>query len=151
MIEQTINSPLQDNEADAAKEHILVVEPDLCERRVLQLALGENYAFCFAGDIDTALRVPGGLQCKVAIFDAGAASARDIAELCRFKAGNALEIPIILLASDNSFEIERKVAAIGVFYHLVRPYSVKDLEELIEAALRYWQRTFGWTNEGDKA
>jgi DNA-binding response OmpR family regulator len=42
------------------------------------------------------------------------------------------------------------VAEIGVFYYLIKPYSVKDLEELIEAALRYWKKTFGWTLSGDK-
>jgi len=142
--------PAGDKEPIPAKENILVVQPDLSERRTLQSALGENYTFYFAGEVDTALRILGDFHCKAVIFDAGGASLQDIGGLIRFKAGNSMERPIILLAANNSFEIEKKIAAIGVFYHLLRPYSVKDLDELIGAALRYWNMHFSWTTSQGK-
>lgn len=150
MVEQIIKSLAQDKKVGPIKENILVIQKDLAERRVMQLVFSQKYTLYFARDIETAIPIGRNFSCKVVIFDASSASSNVISELIRFKAGISMESPIILLASKNTFEIEKKVAAIGVFYHLIRPYSVKDLEELIEAALRYWQRTFGWTRAVEK-
>jgi DNA-binding response OmpR family regulator len=151
MIEQTEKSPMQDKKRLPIKENILVIQPDLSERKIVQLVFNKKYNLCFADDVDTAIRTGRDFPCKVMVFDAGIVVQHTLDEVSRLKAANQVESPIILLASNNTFEIEKKIAAIGVFYHLVRPYSVIDLENLIEAALRYWQRTFGWTNAGDKA
>lgn len=150
MIEKIIKSPANDKKAGPIMENILIIQKDLSERRIMQLVFDGKYSLYFARDIETAIPIGRNFSCKAVIFDAGTIDTDTFAELRRFKAANEMESPIILLASNNTFEIEKKVAAIGVFYHLIRPYSVKDLEELLEAALRYWQRTFGWTNAGDK-
>jgi DNA-binding response OmpR family regulator len=142
---------MQNKKADPTRECILVMQPDPMEQELLSLAFGNKYGLLFTGGVDQALQVGRTIPHKVVIFDAGNAHPHDLSELHRFKSGNNLERPIILLTSNNSIEIEMRVAVIGVFYYLIRTYSVKDLEELIEAALRYWQRTFGWANVGNKS
>jgi DNA-binding NtrC family response regulator len=117
---------------------------------MLSTVFGDKYGLFFAGGVDQALQINRSVPHKVVIFDAGSAHAHDLSELERFKIEIQPETPIILLASNNSAAIEMKVAEIGVFYHLIRPFPVKDLEEIIVAALRYWYRTFGWTTVGDK-
>lgn len=142
---------MPDKKTTPVKENILVIQKDLSERRIMQLAFNEKYILYFARDVDVAVRIGRNFPCKVVIFDAGSATASIISELSWFKTANSMENPIILLASNNSFEIESSIAGIGVFYHLVRPFSVKHLDELIQAALHYWQRTFDWTKTGDKS
>lgn len=134
---------------DKMKECILVIQSDSSEQKMLFTALSGRYGLFFAGGVDQALQINRSVPHKVVIFDAGCAHPLDLTELERFKSGNHPDTPIILLASNNSAAIEMKVAEIGVFYHLIRPYPVKDLEVLIVAALRYWHRTFGWTTVGD--
>lgn len=141
---------MQDTMAAPVKESILVIQPDLAERRILQLVFNGRYILYFAAEVDRAIRINRNFHCKVVVFDAGTVVPHALTDVSRFKAANEMESPIILIASNNSFEIEKKVADIGVFYHLIRPYSVKDLEELIEAALCYWQRIFGWTRVREK-
>jgi DNA-binding response OmpR family regulator len=140
---------MQKTTTDTTKESILVIQSDPAEQNMLSMAFGAQYGLYFAGDVDQALQIGRDVPHKVVIFDAGSALPHDLSELARFKSGNRQETPIILLASNNSAAIEMKVAEIGVFYHLIRPYPVKDLEELIEAALRYWKRTFGWKISGE--
>lgn len=141
---------MRNKKTDPEKERILVMQPDLAEQEKLRMVFGDKYRLFFTEWVDQALQVGRSIPYKVVIFDAGSTQSRDLSELERFKSGNRLETPVILLASNNSTAIEMKVAEIGVFYYLIRPYSVKDIEELIEAALRYWQRTFGWTRGKNK-
>jgi DNA-binding NtrC family response regulator len=142
---------MQKTTTDPTRESILVIQSDPSEQKMLTTAFSAKYGLFFTNGVDQALQTNGrNVPYKVVIFDAGSAHPHDLLELERFKSGDRLETPIILLASNNSVEIEMKVAEIGVFYYLIKPYSVKDLEELIEAALRYWKKTFGWTLSGDK-
>jgi DNA-binding response OmpR family regulator len=140
---------MQNASTDQMKECILVIQSDPSEQKMLTTAFSGKYGLFFAGGVDQALRIDRTIPLKVVIFDAGSAHPHDLSELKRFKSGNHQETPIILLASDNSAAIEMKVAEIGVFYYLIRPYSVKDFEELIAAALRYWKRIYGWKSSGE--
>jgi DNA-binding response OmpR family regulator len=141
---------MQNATINRKKERILVIQSDPAEQKILSTAFGGRYWLFFAGGVDQALQINRSVPYKAVIFDAGSAHSHDLSELRRFKSGNRRETPIILLASDNSASIEMRVAEIGVFYYLIRPYSVKDLEELIKAALRYWQRIFGWERFGEE-
>jgi DNA-binding NtrC family response regulator len=127
------------------KDGVLIMQADPVEREVLLKKFSGAYDISFAAEAKQAFRTNGDCRHKVIIFDAGDAGPRDLAGLSRLKSGDPMERPIILLTSHNTIEIEKKVAGIGVFYHLIKPYSAEDLKELIQAALRYWQRTFGWT------
>jgi DNA-binding NtrC family response regulator len=142
---------MQNATTDQMKERILVIQSDPAEKSELSVALGDRYVLYFAEGIDQALQISRTVPHKVVIFDASDANPHELSELHRFKSGYLPERPIILLSSKNSIEIEMAVAAIGVFYYLIRPYSVMDLEELIEAGLRYWQRIFGWTRADGNA
>lgn len=136
---------MQNATTDQMKECILVIQSDPAEQKMLSAAFSGRYSLFFTGGVDQALQIGRTVPHKVAIFDASDANPRELSELHRFKSGYSPERPIILLSSKNSIEIEMAVAVIGVFYYLIRPYSVKDLEELIEAGLRYWKRTYEWT------
>jgi len=127
------------------KDSIFVMQADTAEREVLLKEFSGAYDIFFADEPEQAVRADHHGSHKVIIFDAGDAGPRDLAGLSRFKSGDPMERPIILLTSRNTIEIEKNVAGIGVFYHLIKPYSAEDLKEVVQAALRYWQRTFGWT------
>jgi FixJ family two-component response regulator len=47
---------------------------------------------------------------------------------------------IIAITTRNNLEIERSIAAIGVLYHLLKPYNTKDLIDLVNAAFLGWER-----------
>jgi DNA-binding NtrC family response regulator len=66
------------------------------------------------------------------------ASDRELTLLREIKAQDGLDRPIIVITNHNSIDIEREIAAIGVFYHLLSPYEQNDLDDLIAAALRSW-------------
>jgi PleD family two-component response regulator len=140
---------MQKTTTDTTKKRILVIQSGPAEQKMLTTVFRGKYGLFFAGGVDQALQSGRSVPHKVVIFDAGSALPHDLSELTRFKSGNRQETPIILLASNNSAAIEMKVAEIGVFYHLIRPYPVNDLEELIEAALRYWKRIYGWKISGE--
>lgn len=60
--------------------------------------------------------------------------------LREIKAQAGLDRPIIVITNHNSIEIERAIAEIGVFYHLLGPFEQKDLDNLLTAALRSWNK-----------
>jgi len=58
----------------------------------------------------------------------------------KLKEQDGLERPIIVITNHNSIKIERKLAEIGVFYHLIDLFEQNDMDDLIEAALRSWNK-----------
>jgi DNA-binding NtrC family response regulator len=67
---------------------------------------------------------------------------RELKLLHEIKIRDSRERPIIAITNHNSIEIERAIATIGVFYHLLRPFDLGDLNDLIKAALHFWNKKF---------
>ena len=44
------------------------------------------------------------------------------------------KVPIIMISSDTSDELSRRIAEAGVFYHFVKPVDAPDLIQVVKAA-----------------
>jgi response regulator of citrate/malate metabolism len=52
------------------------------------------------------------------------------------------ESSIIVIASANSFELEKSVRGLGILYYFVGPFDLNDLDKLLQAAVSAWDRKF---------
>lgn len=46
------------------------------------------------------------------------------------------ETQIIVITADNSIETERQARSFGIFYYLIKPFDMRELEEAVETALK---------------
>jgi CheY-like chemotaxis protein len=131
-------------ERTAMENNILVIEPDPSERRKLRNLFSKDYALTFAHSCRKALQVLQGGMFPVAIVDLGKAHEPLITELSLLKS-NQLYCPLIIaITSRNNFDVERAIAEIGVFYHLLTPVEDRDLQNLVYAAIRASGRIYSF-------
>jgi DNA-binding NtrC family response regulator len=127
-------------------DSVLIIQPDLAEREYFLSAFGGKYRIVFSEDVYQAIAISRESPHKVCILDVGSGSPRDFAELSRLKSQDRLERPIIIVTSKNTFSREKRMAASGIFYYLVRPFSIEDLREVVRGAVCHWKRSFAWTH-----
>jgi DNA-binding NtrC family response regulator len=118
----------------------LVIEPDISECVLLQDLFTDDYIMVFAHDANEALEVLAKTPFTVVLFNLGQANKKSLCELKILKTHMRDKPMIIAITTHNNLEIERAIAEIGVFYHLLKPYTTKDLSDLVCAAFLGWER-----------
>ncbi len=117
-------------------DHVLVCDDDVQVRESLVEALRAQ-----SFDVDTADRAVDAIQ-KVmrdryhaVVLDLklpGLGGLDAIAILRRFDE----RLPIIVITGHASYEVEQAARAAGIFYYLVKPFSLSELTEAVRAAVR---------------
>jgi CheY-like chemotaxis protein len=119
----------------------LAIEPDISECLLLQDLFSDDYVVSFAHDANEALEIMTKTPFNVVLFNLGRADKKSLRDLKDLKMNMRDKPTIIAITTRNNLEIERTIAAIGVFYHLLKPYDTKDLTELVGAAFLGWERS----------
>jgi DNA-binding NtrC family response regulator len=118
------------------RKNMLIIEPDPCERGKLQDLFSNDYLLTFVHSCREAAKIPADDAFPVVLFDLGPAETLSLRELHLFKSDHPYCQSIIALTSRNDIALERALASVGVFYHLLAPYSESDLQTLVGAAFR---------------
>ena len=121
----------------AERERILVCDDDPRMRDTIVEALASE-----SFDVDTADRAVDAIQrimrasYGALILDLklpGLGGLDAIAVVKRFDQS----LPIIVMTGHASYETEQAARAAGIFYYLVKPFSVEELVAAVRAALRF--------------
>jgi DNA-binding NtrC family response regulator len=119
-------------------EKILVIQTDPKALAGQEESLFRKYNVFIVNDSAEALEIiRTGLHTVIVVAMEGP-NKQELSILREIKARDNLDRPIIAITNHNSIDIEREIAAIGVFYHLLGPFEQNDLDDLIAAALRSW-------------
>ncbi len=122
------------------RETIMVIGVDRYDKEVMQKVFSGRYDMLF---IDNAGQLAGrrrGPFFKLVVYNMGIPNEENLDALNRLIRCDFLERPVIVITSQNTVDVDRFLAASGVFYHLVRPFELRDLDDLIKGALRFWQK-----------
>jgi DNA-binding NtrC family response regulator len=122
------------------RENIMVMGFEADDRNLLTKVFSEAYDLVFIGNAERLGGVDRGPFFKVVLYNMGSPDDANLLAFKEIKSQDVFERPIIVFTSRNTVEIDRFLASIGVFYHLVRPFEFKDLDDLIKGALRFWQK-----------
>jgi DNA-binding NtrC family response regulator len=122
------------------REKILVIQTDPRALAGRDRSLIRKYDVVVVHSNGEALETYRTGRHTVIVFVMEGPNDRELSLLREIKAQDDLDRPIIIITDHNSLEIEREIAAIGVFYHLLSPYEQNDLDDLIAAALRSWSK-----------
>lgn len=117
----------------------LAIEPDISECILLRDLFSDDYLLSFAHDANEALEIMAKTPFSVVLFNLGRANKKSLGELKNLKTNMRDKPVIIAITTHNNLEIERAIAVIGVFYHLLKPYNTKDLTDLVSAAFLGWE------------
>ena len=115
------------------QEEILIVDEDKdCRKQMAEIFIDAGYNVTVTGSVASALC--GVLKNSAQVVILGSKtddmSAADIIPLLKQCNRN---LPIILIASDTSLGLLRKLRGEGVFYHAMKPVDAEDREEIRQA------------------
>jgi DNA-binding NtrC family response regulator len=122
------------------REKILVIQTGPKALAGQARSLIRKYDVVIVHTNDEALEIYRTGRHKVIVFVMEGPNDLELGLLREIKAQDGLDRPIIVITNHNSIEIERAIAGIGVFYHLLGPYEQNDLDDLMAAALRSWNK-----------
>lgn len=115
------------------REEILIVDEDKdCRKQMAEIFIDAGYNVTVTSSVASALC--GVLKKTAQVVVLGSKTdemaAADIIPLLKKCNRN---LPIILIASDTSLGLLRKLRGAGVFYHAMKPVDAKDREEIRQA------------------
>jgi DNA-binding NtrC family response regulator len=122
------------------REIIKMIGMDQYDKKMLTKVFSEKYDLNFLKKSDETSWSGKGPFFKLVIYNMGIPDEKKLCALERMKSHDTLERPVIVITSQNTIDVDRFLATTGVFYHLVRPFEMKDLDDLIAGALRFWQK-----------
>jgi DNA-binding NtrC family response regulator len=124
------------------REKILVIQTDPKALAGRNRSLYRKYDVLIVNNSVEAMEIYRTGRYNVIVFVMEGPNDRELSLLRELKAQDDRDRPIIAVTNHNNIEIERAIAAIGVFYHLLRPFAANDLNDLIKAAFRSWNKKY---------
>lgn len=123
--------------AEAERERILVCDDDPRMRDTIVEALAKE-----PFDVDTADRAVDAIQrimhtsYRALILDLKLPGLGGLDAIAVVKRFDEL-LPIIVMTGHASYEVEQAARAAGIFYYLVKPFSLDELVAAVRAAIRF--------------
>jgi DNA-binding NtrC family response regulator len=122
------------------RENIMMIGMEQYDKEMMAKVFSANYDLHFMQKEDEPSWSGKGPFFKLVIYNMGIPNEKNLCALESMRKHDALERPVIVITSENTIDVDRFLATTGVFYHLVRPFEMKDLDDLIAGALRFWQK-----------
>jgi DNA-binding NtrC family response regulator len=122
------------------REKILVIQTDPKPLEDQAKSFYRKYNVVIANNNSEAMEICRTGRHNAIVFIMDGPDECELSLLREIKSLVGLDRPIIAITHHNSLEIERAIAEIGVFYHLLGPFQEKDLDELIAAAVQSWNK-----------
>ena len=122
------------------REKILVIQTDPKALAGLDESFYRTYNVLIVNNSTDALEIYRTGRHNVIVFVMDVPNDLELGLLREIKAQDGLDRPVIVITSHNSIEIERAIAGIGVFYHLLTPFEPGDLNDLVKAAFCSWNK-----------
>lgn len=114
---------------------IMIIGDDSGELQNSLSDIPQNFDFTFKKDIWEALFEKIKLSYKVIVFNITDPSLQSVKDLSRLKQVYS-DTPFITIVSENTLELERQIRSIGIFFYIIKPYSLDDLHMLLNSAIQ---------------
>jgi EAL domain-containing protein (putative c-di-GMP-specific phosphodiesterase class I) len=141
MIEAMLDPPSDaanpdDQDQDASRTRVLVVDDEPMLRRVLQRRLTQwGHLVDQAGDAEEATRLIGAHEYDAILSDIAMPGRDGIALLASVRE-HQLDVPIILITGSPSLESAIRAVELGAFHYLTKPIDSAELERVLTRAVR---------------
>jgi DNA-binding NtrC family response regulator len=116
---------------------LLVIDEEPFDREITRKIFSGKYEMAFTANIKELEPVCIFFQPDVILYEM---RQKDIDELASVLIKTRLQKyspPLVIVISENSFELEKAARSYGAFYCLIRPFNLKELWDALEAAFTY--------------
>jgi DNA-binding response OmpR family regulator len=115
------------------KKKILIIEANTLEQQIISRFFSEEYEISFTRTVKDATKKVPLSRPQAIVLNLHGIGLKDIWDFANLKAVMGPEIPVIVIASDNSLQVERAFRQIGTYYYLTKPYEFRELAEAVQS------------------
>ena len=119
---------------------ILIIEPDPFDKDVFSKILSDSYDIKIITTSRGIKNVYRDFKPQVILFDMRLFDIKELQTIISFKNSYDEKVPVIVIVSDTTPHIEKSVRQLGIFYYMVKPYDLKELDEVLQGAFRIKNR-----------
>jgi DNA-binding NtrC family response regulator len=113
---------------------ILIIESDPFDKDVFSKILSDSYEVKIMATSRGGAKACRDFQPQVILFDMRLHDIRDLQNFIAVKNSYDEKVPVIVIVSDTTPDMEQSVRKLGIFYYLVKPYDFKELGEVLQGA-----------------
>lgn len=115
---------------------ILIIEQDPFDKDIFSKILSDSYDIKIITTSRGIKNVYRDFQPQVILFDMRLFDIKELQTVISLKNSYDEKVPVIVIVSDTTPHIEKSVRQLGIFYYMVKPYDLKELDEVLQGAFR---------------
>lgn len=119
---------------------LLVIDNEPFDRKIMAKVFSAEYHVRFANNPQTSLEVCQEFQPQVLLFELRTRDQISLQEMCYVRDQYNPLIPLLVVVSNNAYELEQFARMQQVFYYLIRPFNFKELWDSLEDAFSYFNK-----------
>jgi DNA-binding NtrC family response regulator len=116
------------------KNKLLIIDTERFDRDIMVKIFKGKYVLSFAHNEETCERACQEYRPDVTLYEMREPQESHLSLVCESIRSVNPDIPLIVIASYNTIELERYARMQGVFYYLIRPFNLKELWDVLDAA-----------------
>ena len=121
----------------AMTKKLMIIDSEPFDREIAGKIFSSKYDLAFAENLFEFETSCEGFKPNVVLFELREPNEwqlREAAIVCKFRCP---PLPLVLVISENSMELEATARSYGVFYCLIRPFNLKELWDVLDAAFAF--------------
>lgn len=119
---------------EMCRRKILVVDDEVGARASLRMIFKDDYEVLEASDGVEALKIVQNTRPDVILLDIIMSHINGIEVLKKVKS-IAMQLPVIVITAIRNTEIMEAAMELGAFSYLIKPFDVRELEQIVQRAL----------------
>ncbi|MBN1576245.1 MAG: response regulator [Chitinispirillaceae bacterium] len=113
---------------------ILIIEPDPFDRDVFSKIFADSYEMKIMADSRGIEDIYRDFRPQVVLIDMRRTDINELRDVITLKNSYDEKVPVIVIVTDTTPDIEISVRQLGIFYYMVKPYDLRKLSDVLQGA-----------------
>lgn len=119
------------------QKKLLVIEPVLCERKILLEKISGYYDVRFVGGIEDAFNMYRKYFPDVIMLNMQFPDENFLNKFSKIKNELGCSVPVVLAIAENTLEFERLVRKLRFYYFIIKPYTEDEIVKVLDSAFAF--------------
>ena len=125
---------------------LMIIDSEAFDRDIARKIFSGKYEMAFAENLSEFQSSIDAIKPEVVLYELRTSNECELRDAIVATKLRGTPLPLVLVISENSVELEATARDYGVFYCLIRPFNLKELWDVLEAAFTYARQSIARTS-----
>jgi len=118
-------------------QKLLIIDNEEFDREIARKLFKDTYNLSFCTSAFDLGRIVSEIKPDITLYEMRKNDIKDLSLVFSTIEEHSPHMPIIVVISENTLEIETQARILGAYYILIRPFNLKELWDALESAFGY--------------